>query len=105
MFKYIIAILACIFLFGCELPKEIKRVEKIYEIIEIKSPKRFKVTLKDTENGIIYERLYVSKWCSSWRNLKIGSKWKFDEVTYQKGKEVYTKVDKVSELCSQLKSL
>jgi hypothetical protein len=57
------------------------------------------------ENGIIYERLYVSKWCSSWRNLKIGSKWKFDEVTYQKGKEVYTKVDKVSELCSQLKSL
>lgn len=105
MFKHIIAIFACIFLFGCELPKEIKRVEKTYEIVEIKKPKRFKVSLKDVETGVIYKMERVSKRCVSWDKLKIGSKWKFEEVTYQYGAEVYTKVDKVNELCTRLKNL
>lgn len=47
----------------------------------------------------------VSKRCVSWDKLKIGSKWKFEEVTYQYGTEVYTKVDKVNELCTRLKNL
>lgn len=105
MLKNLVLVFSCIFLFGCELPKEIKRVPKTYEVIEIKKPKRFKVSLKDTENGTIYKMVRVSKRCSNWQKLKIGSKWQFDEVTYQYGDETYVEVDNVNELCYRLSKL
>lgn len=105
MFKNIVAVLIFLSLLGCEFPKEIKRVEKTYEVTEIKRPKRFKVSLKDIETGVVYEMVSVSKRCGSWQKLKVGSQWKFDEITYQRGTEVYTKLGKVNELCKRLNNL
>jgi hypothetical protein len=100
-----IIFLVCFSLLGCEFPKEIKRIEKTYEVIEIKKPKRFKVSLKDIETGVVYKMVSVSKRCSNWQKLKIGSQWKFDEVTYKQGDSTYTEISKVNELCWRLSKI
>lgn len=55
MLKNLVLVFSCIFLFGWEFPKEIKRVPKTYEVIEIKKPKRFKGVLNMNEEELLKE--------------------------------------------------
>jgi len=103
--KPIFAALAAVtmLLTGCQPGKVVDRSLKVYEVVGIKPPKRFKVDLRDVETGKIYKGQYVSKRCSSWKKLEIGSKWKFTQITYkdQDGVLSYS-ISDVHSLCHTL---
>jgi hypothetical protein len=62
------------------------------------------VSLRD-DAGNEYPMLYVSKRCSSWGKLRIGSRWLFVEVLYQGKKGIYAEIEGVSSLCSKLQAM
>lgn len=103
--KSIIAALmaATIFLSGCQPREVVDRSVKVYEVVGIKPPKRFKVDLRDVETGKVYKDEYVSKRCASWKKLEMGSKWKLTQVTYKNSDGVlsYSIVD-VHSICQAL---
>lgn len=105
MLKYISLILMSIILSGCfERPVETERHRKVYEIIEIKRPKHFRVTLRDVETGRIFENKNISKHCNHWQKLKLNSRWYFDEVTYKRGDSYYMEIEGVKQLCELIKN-
>lgn len=70
---------------------------KEYEVIGIDPPKHFYLDLKDKQTGQLFNHVYVSKHCFEWQNLKLGSVYSFEEVTYKYEKEPdkykYIKID------------
>ena len=114
--KFIVAVLmaSTVLLSGCSDPKQvINQTLKEYEIILIKrpisfvkAPRSFRVNIRDVETGKVYEAQTVSRHCSAWKRLEIGSKWKFTELTYKDTKGVLSyEVDGVRGLCDLLKSM
>ena len=91
---------------GCNHGVEVERKVKEYEVVHINPPKRFYVDLKDVETGVVYKSEYVSKRCSYWKRLELGTKWKFTEITYRndEGKLTY-RLNGVNTLCDSLRSL
>lgn len=67
---------------GCERDPEIARVTKEYEIMAVDPPKHFTVDVRDVLSNERYNGQYVSKYCSNWDKLKVGSIWVFEEVTF-----------------------
>lgn len=65
--------------------QEVHREDREYEVTSINPPKRMYVSLKDVRTGARYNDISVSKRCSGWQSLKVGSKWVLPEVTYQHG--------------------
>lgn len=108
--KYIMLtlILSVIFITGCKPPQPDvveSRTRKVYEIVEVRRPKHFRVDIKDVETGRIYKNKGISKHCNHWQKLKIGSRWHFTEVIYQ-GKDVrYIEIEGVRSLCEAIKNL
>lgn len=51
----------------------VSRVTGEFVVTKIKPPKRFYVSLRDVDTGQTYNHLYVSKRCSNWAKLKVGS--------------------------------
>lgn len=101
-------ILGVIFLTGCEphQPDVVEsRIRKVYEIVEVRRPKHFRVDIKDVETGRIYKNKSISKHCNHWPKLKVGSRWYFTEVIYQ-GKDMrYVEIEGVRSLCEAIKNL
>lgn len=65
---------------GCDSVKETYRTTEEFKIVAVKPPKRFYVTIEDT-SGEQY-RVYISKRCSTWRQVVIGSKVSMERYTY-----------------------
>lgn len=114
--KLIMAVLmaATVFLSGCSDPKQVvKQTLKEYEIVEVKrpiafvkAPRAFKVSIRDIETGQVYKSQTVSRHCSVWKRLDIGSKWKFTELTYKDSEGVVSyEVDGVRGLCDLLRAM
>lgn len=82
-FMFAVIVAAMFSLSGCQPGEIVDRSIKVYEVVGIKPPKRFRVDLRDVETGQIYKSEYVSKRCSSWRKLEMGSQWKLTQVTYK----------------------
>lgn len=98
---------ATVFLSGCVEPKKVVDQKlKEYDIVGIKKPKRFKVDIRDLETGQVYLAQTVSKRCNVWDKLKLGSKWKFTEITYEDkyGNKSY-EVSGVTGLCDSLRAM
>ena len=55
---------------------------RTFEVTDINPPKRFYVDLKDVETGQTFQSVYVSKRCSTWRRVTIGSTWTLPVTTY-----------------------
>lgn len=89
---------------GCPTDPIVSKTIKWYEVIGFQKPKRFKVSLRD-ESGREYPMLYVSKRCSAWEKLEIGSSWQFVEVVRQGKSGVYTEIEGVSALCDRLQAM
>ena len=103
--KLLIILLASLTLLtGCGFNDEIVSQKlKTYEVIDVKRPKYFKVSLRDVETNQVFERLRVSKRCSNWRNLKLGSRWQFTEVVKMKEDgSKYSQINDVHTLCGRL---
>lgn len=97
-----------IMLVGCE-PRKPDPIEssirKVYEIVEVRRPKHFRVDIKDVETGRIYKNKGISKHCNHWQKLKVGSRWYFTEVVYQ-GKDMrYVEIEGVKSLCEAIKNI
>lgn len=84
----------------------LSNVSKVYEVININHPKHFTVDLLDVDNGSIYRSVYISKHCSYADNLKLHSRWRFNEVVYEnKQGDHYKEIDGVDGLCDRLKNI
>ena len=84
---------------GCQIPDELAIEDRIFEVVEINPPKRYYVTLRDLKSGEVFE-VYVSKRCSTWRELKIGSHVTLERITYEKPSgELYYRYTDVRKLC------
>lgn len=59
-------------LVGCEAPVSIETTQTEFYITDVKKPKRMYVTLVEKATGRHY-REYVSKRCSRWEEVKVGS--------------------------------
>lgn len=105
----ILTVLISVFLLtGCEprQPDTVEsRIRKVYEIVDIRRPKHFRVDIKDVETGRIYKNKGISKHCNHWQNLKVGSRWYFTEVVYQ-GKDMrYVEIEGIRSLCEAIKNI
>lgn len=52
-----------------DLPTQTRNVR----VVEVDPPKRLNVTVMDIENGTVYGPIYVSKRCSSYKRVPVGS--------------------------------
>lgn len=68
---------------GCDFGKEVHREDREFEVTHINPPKRMYVDLRDVRTGARYKDVSVSKRCSGWESLRIGSKWVLPEITIQ----------------------
>ena len=55
---------------------------RTFEVTDIDPPKYFRVDLKDVETGQVFQRVRVSKRCSAWRKVTLGSTWTLPVTTY-----------------------
>lgn len=96
-----------LFLSGCEQvepAKEISREYRQYELLELDQPKHVYITIKDVKTGYVWNRLYVSKHCNTWRDIPINSVWGFELVTYENADgSRYEKVESYRDICERVK--
>lgn len=96
------------FLTGCDrVPpgKEISREYREYELLELDPPKHVYITIKDVKTGQVWERLYVSKHCNSWRDIPVNSIWGFELVTYEnEDGSRYEEVENYRDICYRVKN-
>lgn len=84
---------------ACTSYTEVERTAQTFEITKVKPPKRLYVTLKDLSNNEV-TRVYVSKRCSRWREIKVGSTVTLTKVTLRNDKgEISTRVEGKSSIC------
>lgn len=60
---------------------EVSRSDEVFTITSVKPPKWLRVTVEDT-HGNLYD-VSVSKRCSSWKEIKVGSKVTLLRIKYQ----------------------
>lgn len=90
---------AVVLLSACTSYTEVERTAQEYEITKIKPPKRLYVTLKDLKTNEV-TRVYVSKRCSRWREIKVGSTVTLTKVTLRNDQgEMSTRVEGKSAIC------
>lgn len=101
MKKLLLVLGIALFLTGCigEDYVVVKKRIKQYEVVGIDPPKRFFVDLRDIETGHVYKHERVSKRCSNWRKLRLGSTWTFTERTHKNG---MVSLGDVHTLCDRL---
>ncbi len=95
-----IALLCVVLLIGaCTSYTEVERTAQTFEITKVKPPKRLYVTLKDISTNEV-TRVYVSKRCSQWRKIKVGSTVTLTKVTLRNDKgEMSTRLEGKSVIC------
>lgn len=64
-----------------------------YEVVGVRPPKHFMLSLKNTDTGQIFSDVYVAKHCSNWNKFKKGQILTFEEVTYKYEKKPEIKKD------------
>ena len=86
MKKFIMsAVLACtaLFLTACEneQPVKVENSTPIVEVTKVKRPKHFRVYVRNTETGDVFN-LSSNKHCSSWKKIKVGDRYRISQVKY-----------------------
>lgn len=80
----IAAVAAALSLASCSLLpepwEEVKREHQEFELVGIRPPKHFQVSLLGPD-GVVHHRLGVSKHCLTWRELQYGQKLYLPVVT------------------------
>lgn len=94
---------------GCEhrsTDPVVSKTEKWFIVTEVKRPKHFYVSFREEGTGFHYRRQYVSKHCSAWDELKIGSRWKLVEVVRQGKNGKYSTLEGVrGDFCDRIRGL
>lgn len=72
-----------LFLTACEREKPIsvENSNPIVEVTKVKRPKHFRVYVRNTETGDVFN-LQSNKHCNSWKNIKVGDRYKISRVKY-----------------------
>jgi len=93
-------------LVGCEKEVKTGQTTRSFEITALKKPvsgkhgRPFRVWLRDVETGRVYERVRVSRRCSGWRKVQVGSRVKLVEATYKSEKgRVRTAIENAQVIC------
>lgn len=98
--KLFVLFLLMISLAACDARTEVSSVDEQFTITNVKPPKRLYVDVVDSE-GRSYH-VYVSKRCSNWRSIVVGSKVTLQRNTYryESGKtETAVSVRSPSDVC------
>lgn len=103
MFKIFVMLCVILTLSGCDMPppdKEVAREYRQYRLLELNPPKHVYITVEDIKTGYVWNHLYVSKHCNSWRKIPNGSIWGFELVTYEKPDgSRYQELDNYKNIC------
>lgn len=93
--KVLLTILVAISLAGCE--KTVIESSKVvnYKIIDIKSPKHFRVTLQDN-TGRVFQNVAVSKHCNRWREVQLNTKVSLVTDIMKRGNERWININALS---------
>ena len=84
---------------ACTSYTEVERTTQTFEITEVKPPKRLYVTVKDISTNEV-TRVYVSKRCARWREIKVGATVTLTKVTVRNDKgEISTRLEGKSSIC------
>ncbi len=94
---------------GCERVSSdpvVSRTEKWFVVTDINQPKHFYVSFREEGTAYRFNDQYVSKHCSDWRKLKIGSRWLLTEVVRQGKNSRYSELEGVRyEFCEKIRAL
>jgi hypothetical protein len=85
-------LLVVILLSGCDSSEYVKTEHRKYRVTHIDPPKRFWVTLEDVETGRVYKER-ISKRCSSWETVKVGTVVTLDVDYYKYGDKLIVRFD------------
>lgn len=84
---------------ACTSYTEVERTTQTFEITKVKPPKRLYVTVKDLSTNEV-TRVYVSKRCARWREIKVGATVTLTKVTVRNDKgEISTRLEGKSSIC------
>lgn len=88
LFVYLVVLLA----YNAVYPKKIlSQQTQEFTVLSKTRPKHVVVDLKDN-NGQEYQRVYVSKYCYTWDNIKIGEKVNLDVIEYERDNKKWKEV-------------
>lgn len=82
--KALLGLVGLLALTACESPwTKLPDVQRDVTVVEVDPPKRLYVTLRDNQNGVVYNRLYVSKRCSKYKQVPVGSRFSMPFHVYE----------------------
>ena len=102
---FILAIIAVWLLQGCERrpPDPVVSVQKKwFTVVDIRLPKHFYVSLREEGTNYVFKDQYVDKNCDDVDKLRVGSRWQFEEVTYQGENSQYSELRNMDSFCDRI---
>lgn len=78
------AALVCLgLLAGCNRGELVETTQQTFEVTHVNPPKHFHVTLRNVDTGQVFEDIYVSKRCSRWEEVPVGTTLTLSVGTYR----------------------
>lgn len=99
-FALLIAVLSLAACDAMERPVYQSQQVNVYDVVDIKQPKHFRVVLENVKTGE-RRQVNVSKHCNRWRELKLGTRFQFVEVTYvyPSSQKTFSDIENVKSIC------
>ena len=85
---------------GCSHGEVVETTQQTFEVTHVDPPKRFRVTLRNVDTGQVFEDVYVSKHCSRWREVPVGTELTLSVSTYRtSASETFQRIDTPYTIC------
>lgn len=96
-----IALLATLVLLtGCNHGELVETTTQTFEVTHVDPPKHFRVTLKNVDSGQVFEDVYVSKRCSRWKEVPVGTELRLVVGTYRTGEaQTFQRIESPYSIC------
>lgn len=95
------AALVCVgLLAGCTRGELVETTQQTFEVTRVDPPKRFRVTLRNVDSGQVFEDIYVSKRCSRWKEVPVGTHLTLEVGTYRtSASETFQRIESPYSIC------
>ena len=85
---------------GCTRGELVETTSQTFEVTHVDPPKRFRVTLRNVDTGQVFEDVYVSKRCSRWKEVPVGTEFSLVVGTYRTSDaHTFQRIESPSTIC------
>lgn len=85
---------------GCTHGELVETTQQTFEVTHVNPPKHFYVTLRNVDSGQVFEDVYVSKRCSRWEEVPVGTALTLEVGTYRtSASDTFQRIQSPSTIC------